>query len=65
MNNYPEPPEGYTPPHVAELMLQDIESYIDSVHTKEKQTNNSQKEVLSLLYMERSAILEIINRHFE
>lgn len=60
MNNYLEPPEGYTPPELALQMLEEIEEAIDTVQNEQERTG-AYKEVLSLLYAERAAILEIIN----
>lgn len=61
MNNYPEPPEGYTPPETAQDMLEDIEREIDTLHLNEELTGKSKKEIEALLYAERAAILQIIN----
>jgi len=52
--------EGYTPPHVAETMLRDVEGYIRAEREKKEHTKES-REILSLLQAERAAILEIIN----
>lgn len=61
MNNYPEPPEGYTDPQTARLMLEDIEGEIDAFHHNQELTGKARKECESLLYAERAAILQIIN----